>query len=48
MAKHYACRRQYQPEQGQRTMNENLSLIVMCFFLVASLAFLADQILSYH
>jgi hypothetical protein len=29
-------------------MNENLSLIVMCFFLVASLAFLADQIISYH
>jgi hypothetical protein len=29
-------------------MNENLSLIVMCFFLIASLAFLADQILSYH
>jgi hypothetical protein len=29
-------------------VNENLSLVVMCFFLVASLAFLADQILSYH
>jgi hypothetical protein len=29
-------------------MNENFSLIMMCFFLVASLAFLADQILSYH
>jgi hypothetical protein len=29
-------------------MNENLSLIVMCFFLVASIAFLADQIISYH
>jgi hypothetical protein len=29
-------------------MNENLSLIVMCFFLIASLAFLADQIISYH
>jgi hypothetical protein len=29
-------------------MNENFSLIVMCVFLVASLAFLADQILSYH
>jgi|HubBroStandDraft_6_1064221.scaffolds.fasta_scaffold2393416_2 hypothetical protein len=29
-------------------MNENLSLVVMCFFLIASLAFLADQILSYH
>ena len=29
-------------------MNENLSLIAMCFFLVASLVFLADQIISYH
>jgi hypothetical protein len=29
-------------------MNENVSLIVMCFFLVASIVFLADQILSYH
>jgi hypothetical protein len=29
-------------------MNQNLSLIVMCFFLVASIVFLADQILSYH
>jgi hypothetical protein len=29
-------------------MNENISLVVMCFFLIASLAFLADQILSYH
>jgi hypothetical protein len=29
-------------------MNENLSLIVMSFFLVASIVFLADQILSYH
>jgi hypothetical protein len=29
-------------------MNENFSLIVMCCFLIASLAFLADQILAYH
>jgi hypothetical protein len=29
-------------------VNENISLIAMCFFLVASLVFLADQILSYH
>jgi hypothetical protein len=29
-------------------MNQNLSLIAMCFFLVASIVFLADQILSYH
>jgi hypothetical protein len=33
---------------GRADVNENLSLIVMCFFLVASLAFLADQIISYH
>jgi hypothetical protein len=29
-------------------MNENFSLIVMCFFLIATILFLADQILSYH
>jgi hypothetical protein len=29
-------------------MNENFSLIVMCIFLLASLAFLADQISAYH
>ena len=29
-------------------MNENFSLIVMCFFLLASLAFLAQQLTSYH
>jgi preprotein translocase subunit SecE len=29
-------------------MNENFSLIVMCVFLVATILFLADQILSYH
>jgi len=29
-------------------MRENLSLIVMCFFLVISLAFLADQFATYH
>jgi hypothetical protein len=28
--------------------NENLSLYVMCFFLLASLAFLAQQISAYH
>jgi preprotein translocase subunit SecE len=31
-----------------RAMNENFSLIVMCVFLVATILFLADQILSYH
>jgi hypothetical protein len=29
-------------------MSENFSLIVMCVFLLASLAFLAEQITSYH
>jgi len=29
-------------------MNENFSLIVMCLFLLGSLAFLAQQISSYH
>jgi hypothetical protein len=29
-------------------MNENFSLIVMSIFLVATILFLADQILSYH
>jgi hypothetical protein len=29
-------------------MNENLSLIVMCVFLLGSLAFLAEQLSSYH
>jgi hypothetical protein len=29
-------------------VSENFSLIVMCVFLLASLAFLAQQILSYH
>jgi hypothetical protein len=30
------------------TVSENFSLIVMCFFMLASLAFLAQQILAYH
>jgi hypothetical protein len=29
-------------------MNENFSLIVMCIFLLGSLAFLAQQLTSYH
>lgn len=29
-------------------MNENISLIFMCIFLLASLAFLAEQLTSYH
>ena len=29
-------------------MNENFSLILMCIFLLASLAFLAEQLTSYH
>ena len=31
-----------------RAMNENFSLIVMCVFLLGSLAFLAQQLTSYH
>jgi hypothetical protein len=29
-------------------VNENFSLIVMCLFLLGSLAFLAEQLTSYH
>jgi hypothetical protein len=29
-------------------MNENFSLIVMCVFLLGSLAFLAQQLSAYH
>jgi hypothetical protein len=29
-------------------VNENFSLIVMCVFLLGSLAFLAEQLTSYH
>jgi hypothetical protein len=29
-------------------MNENFSLILMCVFLLASLAFLAEQLTAYH
>lgn len=29
-------------------MNENVSLIVMCLCLLASLAFLAEQLTAYH
>jgi hypothetical protein len=34
--------------KGTESMNENFSLIVMCFFLLGSLAFLAQQLTSYH
>jgi hypothetical protein len=33
---------------GMQTVSENFSLIVMCICMLASLAFLAQQILSYH
>jgi hypothetical protein len=33
---------------GMQTVSENFSLIVMCVFMLASLAFLAQQILAYH
>jgi hypothetical protein len=36
----------YLPLEG--AVNENFSLIVMCLFLLASLAFLAQQLTSYH
>ena len=29
-------------------MNENFSLILMSIFLIATILFLADQIISYH
>gem|GEM_PF-718206 len=32
----------------QSVVNENFSLVVMCIFLLASLAFLAEQLTSYH
>jgi hypothetical protein len=38
-------RARYRPREG---MNENFSLIVMCLFLLGSLAFLAQQLTSYH
>lgn len=33
---------------GREPVNENFSLIVMCLFLLASLAFLAEQLTAYH
>jgi hypothetical protein len=35
-------------QETAAAMNENFSLIVMCLFLLASLAFLAQQLTSYH
>jgi hypothetical protein len=35
-------------EERYDDMNENISLIAMCLFLLASLAFLAQQLTSYH
>jgi hypothetical protein len=35
-------------QRQAESMNENFSLIVMCLFLLASLAFLAQQLTSYH
>lgn len=34
--------------RASEAVNENFSLIVMCIFLLASLAFLAQQITAYH
>jgi hypothetical protein len=33
---------------AEQSMNENFSLVVMCIFLLLSLAFLAQQLTSYH
>jgi hypothetical protein len=35
-------------QRQAESMNENFSLIVMCLFLLGSLAFLAQQLTSYH
>ena len=35
-------------EAAPASMNENFSLIVMCLFLLGSLAFLAEQLTAYH
>jgi hypothetical protein len=35
-------------ELEPRVMKENFSLIVMCICMIASLAFLAQQISAYH
>ena len=35
-------------EVPAKAMNENFSLIVMCLFLLGSLAFLAEQLTAYH
>jgi hypothetical protein len=45
------CSHDHHERYGFKLMkkkNENLSLYVMCFFLLASLAFLAQQISAYH
>jgi len=41
-------RRAQEARSTARAMNENFSLIVMCLFLLGSLAFLAQQLTSYH
>jgi hypothetical protein len=43
-----ALRRPGEDDREAKSMNENFSLIVMCLFLLASLAFLAQQLSSYH
>jgi hypothetical protein len=37
-----------QANETETAVRENFSLIVMCVFMVLSLAFLAQQILAYH
>jgi hypothetical protein len=41
-------RRRRETAGEAESVNENFSLIIMCFFLLASLAFLAEQLTSYH
>ena len=43
-----APRPQHVHYRDGKLMNENFSLIVMCLFLLGSLAFLAQQLTSYH
>jgi len=43
-----SCYTKHEHEGDGKSVNENFSLVVMCLFLLASLAFLAQQLTSYH
>jgi hypothetical protein len=45
---HYLGVKSISAKREGKGMNENFSLVVMCLFLLASLAFLAQQLTSYH